>query len=76
MSPFTGQPGTVNSMPGNTVPMFGAGGTKRAKSLSGQLTSTGLLSTLHTFIFNQTSVTVYKAVFRTMKFITELRTNQ
>jgi hypothetical protein len=71
---FTGQVGTANSMPSQVVPMFGAGGTKRAKSLTASLTPTGFLSFTHTFVFTQTSVTAYRAVSRVVKFVTTLRT--
>ena len=73
--PFTGQIGTANSMPGNIVPMFGAGGTRRSQSLNGNLTSVGVISSIHTFVFSQTSITVYRAVSRIRNFITVLRTS-
>lgn len=72
--PFTGQPGTANSMPSNIVPMFGAGGTKRSQSVSGSLTSSGVVNHLHTFVFSPTSITAYRAISRVVNFITVLRT--
>jgi hypothetical protein len=73
---FTGEPGIAASMPSKTVPMYGAGGTKRAKVLpSAQVTSTGSIATSHTFVFTQVSITAYRAVSRVKDFITVFRTS-
>lgn len=71
---FTGQIGTVNSMPENIVPMIGAGGHKYAQALTANLTSTGLLSAMKRYVFNQTSITALRAASRVFKFISVKRT--
>lgn len=62
--PFTGKLGTVNSEPENVVPMFGAGGTRYAKSLSGQLSFSGSIVGALTHAFHNVSLAVYRAVYR------------
>lgn len=62
--PFTGKLGTVNSEPENVVPMFGAGGTRYAQALSGQLSFSGSITSALTHAFRNVSLTVYRAVFR------------
>src|SRR5713226_2456699 len=61
---FTGRPGNVNALPENFVPMFGAGGIKYGKVLSGQLSFVGSVTNAVTRTFHNLSVSVYRAVYR------------
>lgn len=71
---FTGVVGSQLSTAAQMIPGYGATSIHYSKSNSASMTATAVLTNSHIYIFTIVSITVYRAVSRTKRFISVFRT--
>lgn len=72
---FTARPGNPNAQPANFVPGLGVTAHTYSKTLTASIAPAGQLTSLHNGIFNQVSITIFRAISRTLNFITTARSD-
>lgn len=74
-SNFSGQVGTTRSVPEGMVAGYGSAAVRSSKSFSASMTAiAGSPLWAHTYVFTIVSITIYRAVSRTKKFVSTFRT--
>lgn len=73
--PFSGKAGDVFSQAGNMVAGFGPSNIRHGISFTASMTPTAAIVNHHGYVFALVSVSIYRAINRSRKFISIFRTS-